>query len=597
MAIGSEVFRIVVEMAANLRGVPNKVAAAMDMMQNKTRKMAQTSRVSMAQFSKGLAMPIDRFRELNNIAQMNQVQFTKFFSSLDVTDFTRFGVKLNDFFDENTGKFLGYANAQKVFASQITTGGGKIANSIRMLTHGMRGFRMEFLSVMFFGMNLSKMFGQWNNQVFKMLGLTDYFNVAMQDMVLTAIFPVTDALYGFIDGLMNLPDSVKSAIGWLMIIGQTMGQVLFFVGSLMLGIGGLILTFGKLPGAVSGALGEFIGFVLKPLGLGEKGAMGFFTTMGRGMSSVLKLGSKLADAFKGVMSFVAKWAGKAVKITASIVAKFGRYFLNFFSEAGNWLWGKAKTTVSFIASFGSRFALFISRAGRWLFKALTTTVSFIAGKIDAIIAWASTRFPVGTKLSLVTLKVALAIALAFGVSKWLIDFLEETTGKTVIDKELRIKYSIIPASIMQVGGEFGRAWKEKGIVGVFETLFGGRPYRKPGTLGPVVGPTKSPGQVFKEWADWWGGLWHALTGMQGGGIVTSPTIAKIGEAGPEAVIPLKYVAGRPTLAVGQPAGAGSFTFNNVINVEARVSNDIDVSRLADRLDAELYDRFRRRYYR
>ncbi len=41
---------------------------------------------------------------------------------------------------------------------RFTTFGGRIANSFRKSTHGMRGFRMEMLGVMFFGMMLQKTF-------------------------------------------------------------------------------------------------------------------------------------------------------------------------------------------------------------------------------------------------------------------------------------------------------------------------------------------------------------------------------------------------------------------------------------------------------
>jgi len=611
MAIGSEVFRIVVEMAANLRGVPNKVAAAMDMMANKTKTMARTSRAALAEFNAGLVMPLDRFKLVNRVAGMSVRQFKEFAKTLDPEVLNSFGIAL-----EKTGKFYVYnighgqraAVAQRAFISEITTGGGKLANSIRMQTHGMRGFRMELLSVMFFGMNLSKMFGQWNNQVYGMLGLTDYFNVAMQDMVLTAILPVTDALYGFIDGLMNLPDSVKSAIGWLMIIGQTMGQVLFFVGSLMLGVGGLVTAFGKLPGAVSGALGKLVGFILKPLGLGQKGAMGFFTTMGQGMSSVLKLGSKLADAFKGVMSFVAKWAGKAVKVTASIVAKFGKYFLNFFSKAGEWavktvdtivsftgkwvgnitrwitaggrwLWKSVKTTVNIGASLGSKLLAFFTATGSWIRKVVTTTVSVVVRKLDAFMLWLMSKFPIGISkvgLGLTLTLTVVGLAAGYELAK-LVDKLTKppepiSLRHPITGEVVSGRISAIDWLKMYLGARPGETVLEAWSKGRFPAF-------------PTFG--RGLETFYKPY-------WRRY---QYGGLATRPTFALLGEAGPEAVIPLTYVAGRPTLAVGQSAEAGSFTFNNVINVEATVSNDMDVSRLADRLDAELYDRFRRRYFR
>jgi len=84
-----------------------------------------------------------------------------------------------------------------------------------------------------------------------------------------------------------------------------------------------------------------------------------------------------------------------------------------------------------------------------------------------------------------------------------------------------------------------------------------------------------------------------ITPYQKGGLVTSPTLALLGEAGPELVLPLKS----PSPITSPITKTQNFEFNNVINVNANVSSDMDISSLADKLDRELYERFRRRYYR
>lgn len=67
-----------------------------------------------------------------------------------------------------------------------------------------------------------------------------------------------------------------------------------------------------------------------------------------------------------------------------------------------------------------------------------------------------------------------------------------------------------------------------------------------------------------------------------GGIVTRPTLAMIGEAGPEAVVPLNQAPGASPLGMG---GAGGDTYNVILR-DATIRNDDDVVRLARRLEEE-----------
>ena len=57
--------------------------------------------------------------------------------------------------------------------------GGRLAYGMRNLTHGMRGFRMEMLGVMFFGMMLQKMFLGLLQPVMEAFGVFDLFRVML----------------------------------------------------------------------------------------------------------------------------------------------------------------------------------------------------------------------------------------------------------------------------------------------------------------------------------------------------------------------------------------------------------------------------------
>jgi len=68
-----------------------------------------------------------------------------------------------------------------------------------------------------------------------------------------------------------------------------------------------------------------------------------------------------------------------------------------------------------------------------------------------------------------------------------------------------------------------------------------------------------------------------ITKWATGGIVTSPTLGIAGEAGPEAIIPLSKL--------GSMGGGGTYN----ITVNASVSNDYDVKRLAQQVGVEMYN--------
>ena len=76
----------------------------------------------------------------------------------------------------------------------------------------------------------------------------------------------------------------------------------------------------------------------------------------------------------------------------------------------------------------------------------------------------------------------------------------------------------------------------------------------------------------------------ARFGLASGGIVTRPTIAMIGESGPEAVVPLNQTNGM---------GMGDTNYNT-ININANISSDYDVDRLTERIEQNMYSHYRRR---
>jgi hypothetical protein len=82
-----------------------------------------------------------------------------------------------------------------------------------------------------------------------------------------------------------------------------------------------------------------------------------------------------------------------------------------------------------------------------------------------------------------------------------------------------------------------------------------------------------------------GGVFNnVIHAFASGGIVTGPTLAMVGEAGPEAIIPLSAFAGGSSLAGGGIGGGGGITINITGN---NISSQLDVRNMAQQVGAEI----------
>ena len=128
--------------------------------------------------------------------------------------------------------------------------GGRFARTLRVISHGMRGFRMEALGVMFFGMMMQRMFLGLLSPVMEAFGVFDIFRL----MLLVLFLPVMEMIFPFLlkvmEWFMNLPEPVKKAIGIFVVIGLVLSTLAMVLGQLALGFGSLIQFFPKLWGAV-----------------------------------------------------------------------------------------------------------------------------------------------------------------------------------------------------------------------------------------------------------------------------------------------------------------------------------------------------------
>ncbi len=123
---------------------------------------------------------------------------------------------------------------------------GRFALGFREFTHGMRGFRMEMLGVMFFGMAMQRMFSSMLKPATKNLGIFELWSETMGLVFLPIMITLMPLFLKLITFLINLATPAKTFLGIMAIMGMVMGGALFFIGQFVLGIGSITLAISKL---------------------------------------------------------------------------------------------------------------------------------------------------------------------------------------------------------------------------------------------------------------------------------------------------------------------------------------------------------------
>ena len=135
--------------------------------------------------------------------------------------------------------------------------GSRIAMTIRNWTQGIHRFKMELLSVMFFGMQMRALGLSMLAPAMKLYGVTDLFATTLQVVMLPVMQAIYPILLWIALWLMQAPGWFKGLLGAVaifLVVGGTIAwfgsQVGLFLGAIPGIIGKTILAFGKLAGAI-----------------------------------------------------------------------------------------------------------------------------------------------------------------------------------------------------------------------------------------------------------------------------------------------------------------------------------------------------------
>jgi hypothetical protein len=258
--------------------------------------------------------------------------------------------------------------------------GFKAGNKFRFMTQGLRGFRMELLSVMFFGMGMANMFSGMLKPAMDTYGVFELWGTTMQVVflpILEAIFPY---MLSFMEFLMNLPEPVKIVIGAFAVFGLILGKLLFLIGSITLGLGGMI-SVSSITSGIS-AIGVAIGSL-------SAIALGAFAIIG-----IALIGIWLAwkDNFMNIQKFVEMWISgikQAFSGMFNILGGFMKLWVSIFK--GDWQ-GVKNAVVQILTGIKDYFVglvkiMFglISSLGIGLIKIFANVGEILKGMVNEII--------------------------------------------------------------------------------------------------------------------------------------------------------------------------------------------------------------------
>lgn len=449
----------------------------------------------------------------------------------------------------------------------------RMNTGIKRTIAGFIRFRMELLSVMFFGMAIQRLFLGLLQPALNLVGIFQIWTTILELLFLPVALALLPVILKFLDWVLSMSDEMKMLIGVIVGLGAVFGTILFFLGTVGLGVMGLVTVFVNLTGGIAGLFGPFSGMVHALLLLAS-GATG------------VKLAFKSWDFIGPIVD---KIFGK-LKVGEVVREIFKSLGLELGANKSIWI-GLQETISDVVTSIMSDIGVSEEDLNKWLtsiedimetaedlwesFKrtAKTSLSAFLDGLGESIDEGTSFK----DIIKLIAQKVEeLAPKIAFLTGR-LVTLADKIVTSGLIDFFEKMVDALINITDFANGASVA-------ISDLFASITQGSTV---GSYSPGAQVTPGGRKVSEimdailQFANWP----RKVLGFQHGGIVTKPTLAMVGEAGPEAIIPLGGEAGN------------TYNISPTYEVHASVSSDMDIRNLASKLNEYLVTDFRRLTYR
>jgi len=229
-------------------------------------------------------------RKFNNILRENNIRFVQ-------------GI---GFIDKFTGKVMDTARVTRMASIQA------------------KRFRFEWLSVMFAGMALSRVFGGLIRTQLELFGVTETLSSVWTVVLLPIMELITPILFKMLEMFMNMPEGMKLAVGAFILIAGALGTILTVVGQVMLAFGGFALLGVTISGIIA-FVGAF-SIVLTGIILIVKGIFDIFKGKFEGIGLIIMGVGAILLLFIGLWALIPIAVGAAVFLIIKNWTKIKSFF-------------------------------------------------------------------------------------------------------------------------------------------------------------------------------------------------------------------------------------------------------------------------------
>lgn len=247
------------------------------------------------------AQAIPSYDEALSASGLTQKELTQ-----TLSDFNLKQLESKDFYDTITGRTIKYNDA------------------IKSATIQAKRFKFEFLSILFLGMAMDRVFGSLIKSQFELWGISDLISAAWQTVLAPIMEFVSAILFPLIEGFMNLPEPIKLVIGVLVLLGAVIGKVFATIGTLYLGVKAISAVFGVNLFKAIGSVGSILQTVftavipfIVPIIAIIIGVIDIFRNWGKSVKDVV---GGIIIVLAGLAGIIAVLLGAPALLVAAIVA-------------------------------------------------------------------------------------------------------------------------------------------------------------------------------------------------------------------------------------------------------------------------------------
>jgi len=347
--------------------------------------------------------PIGDLGKYLNIAGLDMKEFDKWSKENNIINYEGLGL-----YDQLTGKIISYGEGVKY--AQINS----------------RRFQMQWLSIMFAGMALDRVFSSIVTTQFELFGVTEMMSSAWTINMLPIMELITPLLYKMLEVFMNLPEPLQLALGGFILLGSGVAKIMGTVGQVVLLFGALkimgITSFASLGKAVAPFMTALLPIiaVIAGIGLIVKGIFDIVKGKFEGIGLIIMGVGSILILFIGWWALIPIAIGAAVYLIIKHWEGFKEFFVNLWNGIAGFfvgIWDWIKSTFSSAGNFLTAAAKIIGNVyigiANGILNAWNLVITGIAWAINAVIKGVNVVIKLLNKIPKVNIPVIGEVTLDF----------------------------------------------------------------------------------------------------------------------------------------------------------------------------------------